>query len=88
LYVGACGAGAQGGVGEDRAAVGVEHHVFGLDRAVGQAGVVEVGQGLGEWDEERDQLAASQWSAAGEERGEAACSQALSDEDPTAVGCA
>ncbi|WUS88071.1 hypothetical protein OHA18_29545 [Kribbella sp. NBC_00709] len=54
-----------GGVCEDRAAVGVEQDVVGRDRAVGEAGTVQVVHGLGQGNEEGDELAASQRAAAG-----------------------
>jgi hypothetical protein len=71
----------EGGVGEDGAAVGVEENVLGVDGAVGEAGRVEVGQGVGEWGEERDELAVPEQAAAGEEGGEGAGREVLGDQE-------
>ncbi|XBV24440.1 hypothetical protein ABN611_38515 [Kribbella sp. HUAS MG21] len=76
----------EGGVGEDGAAVGVEHDVLGGDRAVGEAGVVEVGYGFGHGGQEGDEFAAGQGAAAGEEGCEGAGDEVLGDEDPAGAG--
>ncbi|WP_241995320.1 hypothetical protein [Kribbella antiqua] len=61
---GGCGLVVEGGVGQDRAAVGVEHDVVGGDAAVGQAAAVEVVEGVRERAQQGDELAGGEGAAA------------------------
>jgi len=88
LEIGGGGVSVEGGVGEDRAAVGVEQDVVRVDGAVGEARGVEMSQGVGERGEEGDQLAVREGAAAGEEGGQGAGGEVLGDQDPAGVGLA